>query len=322
VVVQTAFLGDVVFTSPLVRALKRRFPATALTLVVAPRGEAIARRMPGVDAVAVLDKRGAHKSLAATWAFGRALPADLVVVPHPSARSALLARAIPGAFRVGPAGIPRGLAYDLTVPWTQPIFVERMLALARALGAEATPDLHLRLPDAELWQGRSLLGPGRFAAAIVGSEWATKRLPPERWAEIGDALLERGVIPVLLGSPKEKALAGAVKAASKRPGDYRDFVGNSIDESLALLAACRVALGGDTGLLHAARALGVPAVALFGPTDPGAHHWEPASAVVKLALDCQPCHPHGPAVCPLGHHRCLRELPASAVLEAVAARAP
>ena len=106
---------------------------------------------------------------------------------------------------------------------------------------------------------------------------------PEALFREYDALLERGVTPVLLGSPKEKALADAVKAASKRPGDYRDFVGNSIDESLALLAACRVALGGDTGLLHAARALGVPAVALFGPTDPGAHHWEPASAVAETS---------------------------------------
>ncbi|MBS2029681.1 MAG: glycosyltransferase family 9 protein [Deltaproteobacteria bacterium] len=320
VVVQTAFLGDVVFTAPLVRALKRRFPATQLTLVVAPRGEAIAKHLPGVDSVVVLDKRGAHRSLAATWRFGKSLQADLVVVPHPSTRSALLAAAIPGAFKVGPSSFPQRLAFDLPVAMNAPEFVQRMLGMARAIGAESTPDLHLRLSDDELQRGRELLGSGRFAAAVVGSEWATKRLPPETWAEVLDGLVERGLTPVLLGAPREKALSDAVLAASSKRGAYRDFVGNSIEESLSLLAASTVVLGGDTGLLHAARALGVPAIVFFGPTDPQAHVWEPASEVVSQKLACQPCHAHGPPVCPLGHHDCLAKLPAEKLLAAVQGR--
>ena len=320
VVVQTAFLGDVVFTAPLVRALKRRFPATQLTMVVAPRGKAIAEHLPGVDAVVVLDKRGAHKSLAATWRFGKSLQADLVVVPHPSTRSALLAAAIPGAFRVGPNPFPQRLMFDLPVSMAAPEFVNRMLAMARAIGAESTPDLHLRLTDDELRKGRELLGAGRFAAAVVGSEWATKRLPAQTWAQVLDGLVERGLTPVLLGAPKEKALSDAVLAASSQRAAYRDFVGNSIEESLALLAASTVVLGGDTGLLHAARALGVPAIAFFGPTDPRAHLWEQSSEVVTQKLACQPCHAHGPAVCPLGHHDCLAKLPAQRLLDAVQGR--
>lgn len=320
VVVQTAFLGDVVFTAPLVRALKRRFPAARLTMVVAPRGHAIAAHTPGVDEVAVLEKGGAHKSLGATWRFGRALQADLVVVPHPSARSALLARAIPNAFRVGPASFPQRLGYDLAVALQGPTFVARMLCLAKALKADATADLHLRVSDEELARGKALLGPGRFASAVVGSEWATKRWPPEKWAALLDTLAARGLTPVLLGAPKEKPLAEAVLGASKRREAYRDFVGNSIDESLALLAASSVALGGDTGLVHAARALGVPTVALFGPTDPNQHHFEPATAALSLGLACQPCHAHGPPTCPLGHHDCLRKLEPERVLAAVEGR--
>jgi len=319
-VIQTAFLGDVVFTAPLVRALKARFGTAKLTMVVAPRGEAIARHMPGVDEVAVLDKRGAHRSLLATWRFGRALKANLVVVPHPSTRSALLARAIPRAFRVGPASLPQRLAYDLPVHLDAPRFVSRMLALATALGAEATPDLELRISIEERAQARTLLGAGRFAAVMVGSEWATKRFPAKRWAELLDALVGRGLTPVMLGAPNELPLAEAVLAASARPDAYRSFVGNSVAESLALLSVCSVAVGGDTGLLHAARALSVPSVALFGPTDPAAHLWEAATEVVRLTLPCQPCHPHGPSRCPLGHHACMQALPPEMVLTAVERR--
>jgi heptosyltransferase-2 len=72
--------------------------------------------------------------------------------------------------------------------------------------------------------------------------------------------------------------------------------------------------------VHAARALGVPTVAFFGPTDPTQHAWEPSTRVVVRGVPCQPCHPHGPAVCPLGHHDCLRTLEVEPLLSAVRER--
>jgi ADP-heptose:LPS heptosyltransferase len=154
-------------------------------------------------------------------------------------------------------------------------------------------------------------------SAIIGSEWETKRLPPTTWAKLLDGLADLGLTPVLHGAPSEVGLAEAVKAASKDASRYRFEVGCTIPEALALLAASSVAVGGDTGLVHAARALGVPTVACFGPTDPARHSWEPSSKVLVRGLPCQPCHHHGPKVCPLGHHDCLRTLEADTVREAV-----
>jgi len=68
-------------------------------------------------------------------------------------------------------------------------------------------------------------------------------------------------------------------------------------------------------LTHAARALGVPTVTLFGPTAPGAHELGPRQRAVALGLSCSPCSAHGQRRCPLGHHRCLRDLSADLVLE-------
>jgi ADP-heptose:LPS heptosyltransferase len=82
---------------------------------------------------------------------------------------------------------------------------------------------------------------------------------------------------------------------------------------MALLVRCDVVVGGDTGLVHCARALGRPTLALFGPTDPGRHRFVARERFVALRLECQPCHDHGPERCPLGHHACMRDLPAETV---------
>ena len=91
---------------------------------------------------------------------------------------------------------------------------------------------------------------------------------------------------------------------------YRDICQRSLAETFA-----HFSVGGDSGLVHAARAMGVPTVALFGPTAPLVHELGPKERAVTLGLDCSPCSAHGQRRCPLGHHRCLRDLPAGLVLE-------
>jgi heptosyltransferase-2 len=95
-----------------------------------------------------------------------------------------------------------------------------------------------------------------------------------------------------------------------------DTTGNSVGEALALLSQAAVCVGGDTGLVHAARALGTPTVALFGQTGSQRHAFSPRSRPVSLDIECSPCSAHGQDRCPLGHHRCLRNLDVDRVLDA------
>jgi len=154
---------------------------------------------------------------------------------------------------------------------------------------------------------------GAIAALCVGSEWETKIWPAERFAALADRLAERGLTPVLLGGRRGKPLAEAVQA--RAGARCVDTTGNPIGEALAILSRSAICVGGDSGLVHAARAMGVPTVALFGPTTPSLHEWGPKQRAVALGLDCSPCSAHGQRRCPLGHHSCLRDLPAGLVLE-------
>ena len=305
VLIHPAFLGDTVFLGPAVRALKARWPEGRVSLVVTPRGAPAARLLPGCDEVVVFDKRRADAGPAGLWRLGRRLRAlrpDLALVSHASLRSGLLGRLSGARRRPGYAPLcsPR-VPLDRALP-----FVERVLRLAAAAGAPGEPGLALRAPEGRAARAAEevLAGAARPVVGVVpGAEWATKRWGPERWAALLPML---GGTPVLLGGPGDRELAAEIGRRSELP--VRDTTGNSIEEAIAILARCDLVLGGDTGLVHCARALGRPTVILFGPTDPERHVWGPRDRPVSLGLECQPCHDHGPRVCPLGHHRCMVDL--------------
>lgn len=308
-VVQTAFLGDVVFTSPLVAALTRAWPGCEVIFVATPRASPIAACIPGVSRVVPFDKRKDDRGLAGIARVARALGRpDLVLVPHPSPRSTLLAKLSGAPRRVGYASWHGRLFCTDTVPERKKEpFVQRMLDLLAPLGLTGSTRLQLAPPPAEFEAAASILGAGRHVGLVIGSEWETKRWPVEHWASLADRLHARGVRAVLLGAPNERELAGQILARIRSAAPL-DLVGNSVLESLGILGRLSAVVGGDSGLLHASRAMGIPTVLLFGPTDPGVHFMEAHARALRLGLECQPCHAHGPRVCPLGHHDCMRKL--------------
>ena len=93
-------------------------------------------------------------------------------------------------------------------------------------------------------------------------------------------------------------------------------------ELTALLARSRVLVTNDSGPAHVASAVGTPVVAVFGPTVPAFGYTpfgERNRIVERAGLACRPCSSHGPQVCPLGHHRCMKEIGPEAVLAALEA---
>jgi heptosyltransferase-2 len=212
--------------------------------------------------------------------------------------------------------------------------VERLLALAdpnaaRDAGATGragsrsspgpSPAVHLALTsgdraDADAWLRARGVGPG-FVALAPGSIWGTKRWPG--YPELAAAL---EVPVVILGGREDEALATAVAAAA--PGRAHSAAGAvGLRTSAALIERATVLVTNDSAPLHLATAVGTPVVALFGPTVPafGFGPRGPGDLVVEHAdLPCRPCSAHGPQVCPLGHHRCMKELSVAAVVSAVA----
>lgn len=154
-----------------------------------------------------------------------------------------------------------------------------------------------------------------FTAVAPGSIWGTKRWP--YYPELAAALPGQVVV---IGGPDDAELAEAVvRAAPDRAASAAGAL--SLRESAALLERAAVLVTNDSAPLHLATAVGTPIVAVFGPTVPGFGFGPlgPRDQVVELhGLPCRPCSAHGPQRCPLGHHRCMRDLDVAAVLRAVA----
>jgi heptosyltransferase-2 len=317
-VVHPGYLGDTVFLGPAVRALKTRWPLGRVTLVVTPRGASVARLLPGCDDVVVYDKRGADKGARGLWRVALQLRdrrPDLALVPHYSPRAGLLALASGARRRIGYAAfcservpLDRGLT-----------FVERVLRLAERAGAPGTPELALDRPTAlDAYADRVLAGQtGALVGLVPGAEWATKRWGDERFAALASDLVRGGSTVVLLGGPADRESAARIQSLAGVL--LCDTTGNAIDEAVAVLARCDVVVGGDTGLVHCARALGRPTVVLFGPTGAARHRFTGRERALVAGLACQPCHDHGPERCPLGHHDCMRLLEPARVAEAARA---
>lgn len=317
-VLHPGYLGDTIFLGPAVRALKARWPEGKVVLCVTPRGAPVARLLPGCDEVVVYDKRGADRGLRGLWRAARRLRAlrpELALVPHYSARAGALALL---------SGARRRIGYALFCNERVPLdrgrpFVDRALSLAACAGAPGDPALALDRPRSlDRYAEGVLEGAGRPVVGLVpGAEWATKRWGAERFAALALELGRAGATVVVLGGPGDRDTAARIRELAGVP--LLDTTGNAIDEAVAILARCDLVVGGDTGLVHCARALGRPALVLFGPTAPARHRFTARERYLALGLPCQPCHDHGPARCPLGHHDCMRLLDPAAVAEAARA---
>jgi heptosyltransferase-2 len=318
-VIQTAFLGDVVLTTPLLSVLAARHGP--VDVVTTPAAAALLQHHPAVGEVIRYDKHGSARGVRGLARLGSQLRAGKyrrVYLPHRSLRSAVLALWSGAPERIGFADSAAAITYTARIPRSREGHeVERLLALAGA-AAEAPPvSLGLAPEDhaaAEAWlREHRVISP--FIALAPGSIWATKRWP--YYAELA-AGLEGGV--VIVGGKDDVPLAQRIVAASE--GRAVSAAGElGLRESAALIQRARCLVTNDSAPLHLATAVGTPIIALFGPTVPEFGFGPRRRGDIVLGhaeLSCRPCSPHGPRACPLGHHRCMRELSVDVVRRAVA----
>jgi heptosyltransferase-2 len=334
VVIQTSFLGDMVLTTPLIARLAR---GGSVDVVCTPAAAALLANNPGVRETIVYDKRGADRGGAGFLRLSRRLRAGRYTAAYfaqGSVRSGALALA---------AGIPERVGFATSAGrWfytTRVVTADGMHHAARllALGARDpnrpanAEELRPRLYPGhhERLEVDALLGDGVAGQPLValapGSVWATKRWP--YYAELARTLREVGRM-VVIGGAADRDLAAEIGRATN--DQAVDTTGRlSLLASAELIGRAAVLVTNDSAPLHLASAMNTPTVALFGPTVPAFGFGPLAERSVVLgheALDCRPCDRHGPARCPLGHWRCMREITAEGVAGAaraiLAERAP
>jgi heptosyltransferase-2 len=320
-IVQTAFIGDVILATALVESVKHKWPDVAIDFVVIPAAANILECNPAVRRVVSFYKRGKHRGIFKLWKFARTLRAeryDLAIVPHRSLRSALLPWLASIPHRVGfDRSAGRWLFTDI-VAYRRVHEVERNLDLLKPFGGGmAYPPKMYWSEDDDKKVGTTLNTRTRQLTPIValapGSVWYTKRWPQEYFEELAESVLDstRGMV-VLIGGSEDAALCTKISAAVG--GRCYSVAGElSLRQTAALLNRCTVLVSNDSAPTHLAVASHCRVITIFGSTTPefGFAPYDPSGtrhAVVEARLSCRPCTDHGRRKCPLGTLECMNSI--------------
>lgn len=333
--IQTAFLGDLLLAIPLIKRLRQR----------EGRVELVCRKGLGsfMLATELVDRvHEVEKSSGASYANAlRELCAarfDLAVSPHQSLRTALFSRKIQAATRIGFKTWWNGFAYHERVerPMHLPDALRQLSLLVpidnelNEMLSAAQMSLHNRaplfetvdLPRIPAWASmrverfaRKPLGARAKRAVLApGSQWATKRWTPEGYMRTGQELKAAGFEIVLAGSAAESQICAAIAAGI---GGVTDLSGKtSLTDLAELFGDTQLLIVNDSGLMHLGAITETPTVAVFGPTtlDLGYRPWQTNALVVEAELACRPCGKHGHQVCPIGTHDCMKQIQPAEVL--------
>jgi lipopolysaccharide heptosyltransferase II len=329
--------GDVLMTTPALRALKESRRGRRITLLTSSPGADIARLVPVIDDVIVYDAPWIKNDVVSgdstrEYAMARRLRRqrfDAAVIFCVFSQNPL-----PAAFLCHLADIPLRLGYCrenpyriLTdwVPDPEPKKfirheVERQLDLVKTIGC--TPrDVRFSLrirPQAhrsvrQMLQDLKLYSRGPSVVIHPGAAALSRRYPPENFAVVADRIIrDLGTNVIFTGTESELDLVGHIRSRMRMPS--HSLAGRlDIEMLCALISAANLIITNNTGPAHIAAAVRTKMVDIYALTNPQHTPWKAVSRVLSHNVPCKYCYK---SVCPEGHHNCLRLLSPRKVIQA------
>jgi predicted lipopolysaccharide heptosyltransferase III len=343
--VRLRLIGDVVFTTPAIRALRRRFPSARLLYLVESAAAPVVATNPHLNQVITVPRTRGWRRLADDWRLARRLRAervDVAVDLHGGPRSAWLTWASRARVRVGYDVPGRHWMYTRTIHRPRELrprhSVENqwdlLAAVDASLGAPANPaadrvEMPVDAAEADRLGARlramGVPADARLVVLHVSAGNPFRRWPESAFAELAAALAaadDARRVLVTSGPSDHEAARRVIVEARTRAGlaaaRILDVEGLSLAGLRALVDRASLFVGGDSGPLHIAATSDVPVVGLYGPTLPArSAPWRPRE-IPTASIDAGPlpCRPCDQRVCAPGDFRCLTRISAAAVHDA------
>ncbi|HIF9219992.1 TPA: lipopolysaccharide heptosyltransferase II [Photobacterium damselae] len=333
-IIGPSWVGDMVMSQCLYTEIKKLHPEAIIDVMAPGWCKPVLERMPEVKQAIEMPLGHGDLNLLARYQLGKILRDDqydhAYVLPN-SAKSALVPFFAKIPVRTGWKGEMRyGLLNDLrNNKKAFNLMIERYIALAHPAKNMTGSGCLTNMPYPKLTidtvaQKEALnkfgLSSDRVAIGLCpGAEFGpAKRWPEQHFAVTTKTLIEQGHQVWLFGSAKDREVTDKIK--NSLPAELQAFCYNlagntSLIEAIDLLAACKIVVSNDSGLMHVSAAVGCHIVALYGSTTPSytpplAEHVE----VLHTDISCRPCFKRE---CPLGHLKCLTELTPDLVINAI-----
>jgi ADP-heptose:LPS heptosyltransferase len=314
-VIRFSSMGDIIYTTPVVRCLKKQLAGAEIHFLTKPAFKYIYDNNPYVDKLLLL-----KPTLFETIKEIRAEHYDYIIDLHNNVRTTLIklnAHVKSSTYKKEP--VRKWLSLKFHLKLVKPLhLVERYMKTVTFLGVkndEQPIDYYIKADH----QLKNLLPPshqGAYVAFVIGATHFTKRMPNHKIISI---CREINHPVVLLGGNDVKANGDDV--AAQTTNVYNACGVTSLDESAFLVSKAKSVIGFDTGLTHIVEAFDVPIASIWGGTVPELLGVQPymvkESLVAEIELPCRPCSKFGLEKCPLGHFKCMNEMPEGPIIDFV-----
>jgi len=291
-------LGDVVLTTPAIRAARAKFPESHIAMVVGERSADVVSANPHLDEIITFRRKAkALSEIRRVAALLRERNFDVSVDMQRKFHSSLLAYLGKANQRIGYHN-PGGLLCTVRVPDNgNKHSVDRNLDLLKPLGvtdADREPEMFVSSEDKDyanrMFEEKGLASKSPIIGMFPGAGWRLRRWPAERFAAVGDMAAERfGASVVVFGGPGEADIVDMVVRNMKMPVvPMKDSM--TLRQLGAMIGKCDLFVSNDTGPMHISVAVKTPTIALFGP---GNHvKFQPIGekhALIRHNVPCSPC---------------------------------
>lgn len=324
IIYQTAFIGDIILSTSIVRTIRENCADSKIIFITTPAGKNLLQNNPSIDEIIVYDKRSADKGIAGIIRITRRLreiiksEESVYISPHRFIRASVIGFLSGSPVRVGFTDSTLSFLYNHTVNYEYGIHeIERNFRLLQKVPGinienvfAANPELFPSHDD--FTKVKEILGDAFHAGETVisiapGSVWKTKRWPEESYVKLVELLQQEGVKIALIGGVEDRGLCDRICR-----DDCLNLAGElSFLESTALIGLTKAIVTNDSAPLHIASAMNVPAIAIFGATtsDFGFGPLSENSVILERRdLECRPCGRHGGMECRKGHFECMNKI--------------
>lgn len=312
-IIQTAFIGDVILATPVISELKRIFPNSKIDFLLKKGTEFILENNPNCNEVLIFDKKaGKFKEIKRLLKIIRSNQYDLVVNLHRFGSSGVLAGLSKAKLIYGFDKHPYSFLFSKKFKHeigSGKHEVERNLELIKEFGAKSIlrPELY---PSKIAFDNVLQYKTKNYYCIAPASVWFTKQMPFHKWIELIKKYQSHGNI-YILGGKEDYTLGEKLIVESGAESIYNLAGKLSITESAALMKDAKMNFVNDSGPLHIASAMNANVTSVFCSTTPefGFGPLSDNSKIIEVQnLSCKPCGLHGHKSCPKEHFKCGNEL--------------
>jgi len=329
-VIQTAFPGDVVLVFPLLEELKCLAPNSKLRLVTTKIGAEIAKSLSKVDKVIIFDKRGKHAGIKGVLELSKILKMNnhCIISPHRSFRTSVISYLAKPLYSITFNKTSFSFLYSKTIKYINNYHeIDRNLELLKGfdellirdkkeikVSLNIDSEITKRVDDILIENG--ITNKDRIIILAPGSSWGTKMWGKDKYIELAKKIKDKNYNVIITGSPNELEICYEVAQESNAIN-----LANKINllELTYLIKIANQVICNDSAPTHIANLVGTKVTTIYGPTSPifGFYPYRDEDDIIYKDLECSPCNIHGPKICPIGTHECMKSISAELIMSKI-----